>query len=205
VRLAINDPTRAGEQPFHDKGGVIHAVVNGEFYEHQRSKDELGDSYEFTSGSDCEIAIALYIKYGLHFLSKLRGEFSLSLYDSQKEVFIAARDRYGIKPLFWTIVDDHLLLASETKAFLPLGWRPKWDVRSIIEDGWLHDQRTIFKSVHKVSQVSRIVRAGLASASDCSIKKVRPGHYLICSSFDYMEEREYWDMDFPDKVSGENS
>jgi asparagine synthase (glutamine-hydrolysing) len=65
-------------------------------------------------------------------------------------LFIAARDRYGVKPLFWTIQDKRLLVASEAKAFLAFGWKPEWDVRSLIEDGWLHDERTIFKGVYKV-------------------------------------------------------
>jgi asparagine synthase (glutamine-hydrolysing) len=89
----------------------------------------------------------------VHFLSKLRGEFAFCLYDARRQtrqLFIAARDRYGVKPPFWTIQDKRLLVASEAKAFLALGWKPEWDVRSLIEDGWFHDERTIFKGVYKV-------------------------------------------------------
>jgi asparagine synthase (glutamine-hydrolysing) len=115
---------------------------------------ELADLYEFKSDSDSEIVVALYLRYGIHFLSKLRGEFALCLYDEKGQMLFAARDRYGIKPLFWTVGNNRLLLASEAKAFLPLGWKAKWDVRSIVEDGWLHDQRTLFKGVSKVSFVA---------------------------------------------------
>jgi asparagine synthase (glutamine-hydrolysing) len=79
------------------------------------------------------------------------------LWDENKKLFIAVRDRYGIKPLFWSIQDDgrgqggkRLLIAAEMKAFLPLGWKPEWDVRSLKDAGWGHDTRTLFKDVQKV-------------------------------------------------------
>jgi asparagine synthase (glutamine-hydrolysing) len=63
---------------------------------------------------------------------------------------IAARDRYGIKPLFWTVQDGRLLIAAEIKAFLPLGWKPEWDVKSLLDAGWNHDERTLFQGIAKV-------------------------------------------------------
>lgn len=151
VRLAINDLTPAGEQPFRNELGNIHAVVNGELYGHELLREGLAGSYQFKGNSDCEIVIALYLEYGLHFLSKLRGEFALCLYDERRQMFVAARDRFGIKPLFWTVVENRLLVASEAKAFLSLGWKPEWDVRSLVEDGWLHSGRTLFKGINKVN------------------------------------------------------
>jgi asparagine synthase (glutamine-hydrolysing) len=65
-------------------------------------------------------------------------------------MFIAARDSFGIKPLYWTVHNGRLLFSAEMKAFLPFGWDPEWDVKSLMEDGWIHDGRTIFKSVNKV-------------------------------------------------------
>ncbi len=151
VRLAITDLTPAGEQPFLNEQRNVHAVVNGELYGHELLREELAGSYQFKGNSDCEIVIALYLKYGLHFLSKLRGEFALCLYDERRQMFVAARDRFGIKPLFWTVSENRLLVASEAKAFLSLGWKPEWDVRSLVEDGWLHSGRTLFKGIHKVN------------------------------------------------------
>jgi asparagine synthase (glutamine-hydrolysing) len=182
--------------------------VNGELYESEKVRAELGGLYSFKGNSDCENVIALYLHYGIHFLSKLRGEFALCLYDARRQLFIAARDRYGVKPLFWTIQDKRLLVASEAKAFLPFGWKPEWDIRSLMEDGWLHDERTIFKGVNKVCCLPTyrrqkspicVVRVAGRLTSDAQIQ---PGHYLICSSFSHMAQREYWDLDFPDKVSG---
>ena len=113
-------------------------------------REALKEIYDFKGHSDCEVVIALYMKYGYDFLAKLRGEFAVCLYDSNSKVFLAARDRYGIKPLFWTTVDHHLLFCSEAKGFLPFGWKPKWDVRSLINDSWLHNEKTLFQGVRKV-------------------------------------------------------
>lgn len=82
------------------------------------------------------------------------------LWDEKQQLFVAVRDRYGIKPLFWTVQNGRLLVAAEQKAFLPLGWEPEWDVRALRDAGWNHDTRTLFKEVQKVSPFSR-VEAGI--------------------------------------------
>ena len=133
-----------------DLQGSVHVVVNGEFYGYEDLRAELSHSYSFHTASDSELLIALYKRDGLNCLSYLRGEFAFVLYDSQRQLLFAARDRFGVKPLFWTILEGRLLIASEAKAFLAYGWQPEWDVRSIVEDGWLHDERTLFRGVRKV-------------------------------------------------------
>jgi asparagine synthase (glutamine-hydrolysing) len=185
VRLSINDLSSDGAQPFHSPDRTIHAVVNGEFYDYDRIRKEIEDTtdYVFRSKSDSEIVIALYMHHGLNFVNHLRGEFSVVLFDENEQHLIALRDRFGIKPLFWTIQEDpetrerRLLIAAEMKAFLPIGWQPVWDVRSLIDAGWNHDERTIFKGV----------------------KKVRPGHYMLCTGVGNIEQRQYWDAEYPDK------
>ncbi|KAI4197332.1 MAG: hypothetical protein LQ350_006001 [Teloschistes chrysophthalmus] len=178
-RLAINGLGPGGDQPFTNSDGTIHAVVNGELYDHQRIRNDMVklSGFKFRGGSDSEIVVALYEYYGVSFLSKLRGEFALCIYDSKKQLFLAARDRSGVKPLFWTIHDGRLLLASEAKALLPFDWLPEWDVRSIIDLGWFTEERTIFKG----------------------LRKIRPGHYITCLSLDHISEGQYWDHDYPDK------
>ena len=152
-RLAINDLTPDGTQPLHSPSNHIHAVVNGEIYSHSPLRTSLQASgYVFKGHSDSELVLALYQLHGLSFLSHLRGEFALCLYDEQAELFIAARDRYGIKPLFWRIGDGgRVELAAEIKAFLGLGWEAEWDVAGIVDGGWGQDTRTLFKGVQKVS------------------------------------------------------
>ncbi|EUC46178.1 hypothetical protein COCMIDRAFT_36138 [Bipolaris oryzae ATCC 44560] len=177
-RLAIVDLNPEGEQPFHDAEGTVHAVVNGELYGYEEIREELSrEGYKFKSRSDSEIALALYKKHGMSFLEYLRGEFSLCLYDSLAKVVIAACDRYAIKPMYYTILDGKLLVASEMKAFLPFGWKPEWDVQSIKDVGWLCDGRTIFQGV----------------------SKILPGHYLVCRSFNTISQYKYWDVQFKDK------
>ena len=94
--------------------------------------------------------LALYEYYGISCLSKLNGEYALCIYDSRRQIIIAARDRSGVKPLFWTVKDGRLLIASEAKALLPLGWKPEWDVRSLRDGGWNTEERTIFRGLKKV-------------------------------------------------------
>ena len=107
--------------------------------------------YNFKGRSDCETVVALYQYYGLSFLSKLNGEYAICIYDANRKLFIAARDRSGVKPLYWAIVGRKLLVASEAKGFLPFAWKPEWDVSSLVDGGWNTDSRTIFKGVRKAS------------------------------------------------------
>lgn len=159
----------------------MHAVVNGELYDYKELKDELSQTigYQFSSNSDSEIVLALYQAYGPDFVNYLRGEFALCLYDETKKLFIAARDRYGIKPLSWTVQNENLLIGAEIKAFIPLDWQPEWDVKSILEAGWNFDDRTLLKDV----------------------RKVRPGYYITCDASGNIKHHQYWDMDHPDKTA----
>jgi hypothetical protein len=112
-RLAIVDLNPEAEQPFHDPEGDVHAVVNGELYGYNEIREQLiTKGYKFRSKCDSEIAIYLYKEYGLSFLSHLRGEFSLCLYDSKSQLFVAACDRYAIKPLYYTVHEGNLLVSK---------------------------------------------------------------------------------------------
>lgn len=151
--MKINDLSPSGNQPLHNDKQTIHAVVNGEIYDYDRLRLEMVAKldYKFGGTSDCELVLALYQCYGLAFLSHLRGEFSFCLYDSDRDIFIAARDRYGIKPLFWTVIDGEISVATEMKAFLPLGWKPEWAVAAIVSGSFQTGSGTIFKDVRSVS------------------------------------------------------
>jgi asparagine synthase (glutamine-hydrolysing) len=110
-RLAIVDLSPEAEQPFHDTEGEVHVVVNGELYGYDEIREQLSaKGYKFRSKCDSEIAVFLYKEHGLSFLSHIRGEFALCLYDSKAQLFIAACDRYAIKPLYYTIHKGNLLV-----------------------------------------------------------------------------------------------
>ncbi|KAI8948812.1 glutamine-hydrolyzing asparagine synthase [Xylaria longipes] len=181
-RLSINDLSPAGRQPLHSDDNQIHAVVNGEIYDYDRLRAECETvhNYVFQSDSDSELVLALYKIHGAPgFLTHLRGEFAFVIYDGRKEArrVIVARDRFGIKPLVYTRVGSKLLAASEAKAFIPLGWKPRWDVRAIADAGWMFDDRTLFRGV----------------------KKVLPGHYLDITEQDGVQQVKYWDAEYEDK------
>lgn len=182
-RLSINDLSSAGRQPLHSSDNRIHAVVNGEIYDYDRLRHECETRhhYPFQSDSDSELVLALYSIHGApDFLTHLRGEFAFVLYDARHGAarVIAARDRYGIKPLVYTRLGSKLLVASEAKAFLPLGWKPRWDVRAIADAGWMCDDRTLFRGV----------------------RKLLPGHYLDIAEQGDVRQVKYWDAEYEDKV-----
>lgn len=109
-------------------------------------------NYEFQGRSDCEVVVALYKYYGISFVSHLRGEFAICLYDEEREIFLAVRDRFGIKPLFWSVLGEgrELCVAAEMKALRPLGWRAEWNVGGIADGGVQIGAETVFKNVLKV-------------------------------------------------------
>lgn len=120
-RLAIMDPSSKGNQPFIAKDCIL--VCNGEIYNYLELKTALEKEYTFNSGSDCEVLIPLYKKYGIEILSKLiDAEFAMVIYDSKKQDIIAARDPLGIRPMFYgySKIDHKICFASEAKCLLPL-------------------------------------------------------------------------------------
>ena len=115
-RLSIVDP-QSGGQPLKSKDGNLILCVNGEIYNHREIRAELKDEYEFQTGSDCEVILALYQKKGIEFLEDLNGIFAFALYDAVQDTFLIARDPIGVIPLYMGYDDQgHLMVASELKA-----------------------------------------------------------------------------------------
>ncbi len=115
-RLAIVDPGSGG-QPLYSKDRKLILGVNGEIYNHREIRKRYEGCYEFTTGSDCEVILALYRDKGAQFLDDLNGIFAFCLYDEEQDRYLIARDHVGIIPLYqgW---DDfgHYYVASELKA-----------------------------------------------------------------------------------------
>lgn len=118
-RLAIVD-LAGGQQPILNESGDIKIVANGEIYNFHELQHELeGHGHRFRSrNSDIEVLVHAYEQWGEAFLNRLRGMFALAIWDGRTRTLIAARDRAGEKPLYWTEVPRGLLLASEVKALL---------------------------------------------------------------------------------------
>ncbi len=114
-RLSIVDPASGG-QPLKSPDGKLVLAVNGEIYNHQALREQLKGEYEFQTGSDCEVILALYQKKGIHFLEDLNGIFAFALYDTEKDVYLIARDPIGVIPLYYGYDNaGHLLVSSELK------------------------------------------------------------------------------------------
>lgn len=114
-RLSIVDPASGG-QPLKSPDGKLVLAVNGEIYNHQALREQLKGEYEFQTGSDCEVILALYRKKGIHFLEDLNGIFAFALYDTEKDVYLIARDPIGVIPLYYGYDNaGHLLVSSELK------------------------------------------------------------------------------------------
>ena len=144
----------------------IHSVVNGELYDYENIKSTLLSEHTFNCNSDSEIVTRLYVKYGTDFVRHLRGEFAIIIYDEPKNKLIVVRDRFGIKPVFYTYINGRLVIASEIKAFMGLGWKAEWDVTSLKEAGYFVDNRTVFKNVFKLAPASYMI----ANSSSMTIK-----------------------------------
>ena len=115
-RLSIVDP-QSGGQPLYSPNRKQVLAVNGEIYNHQNIRSRYVGNYEFQTGSDCEVILALYRDKGIHFLEELNGIFAFALYDEERDEFLIARDAIGVVPLYIGKDRDGLLyVASELKA-----------------------------------------------------------------------------------------
>jgi len=117
-RLAIVDPA-GGAQPLYSPSGSHALAVNGEIYNHKKLEKGLRESYDFQTGSDCEVILALYAERGADFLNDLNGIFAFVLYDAELDRYLIARDPIGVMPLYMgRDGEGHLFVASEMKALV---------------------------------------------------------------------------------------
>jgi asparagine synthase (glutamine-hydrolysing) len=160
-RLSIIDLSPAGRQPMSNRDGSLRIVFNGEIYNYLELRAELSD-YEYRSQTDTEVILAAYERWGAACLDRLIGMFAFLIWDEREQKMFAARDRFGVKPLYYHIsADRDLSLASEIKALLGAGIAAEPDEvswASYLTNG-LHDhsERTFWKN----------------------IRSLPPGHYLM--------------------------
>ncbi len=115
-RLSIVDP-QSGKQPLYSPDGRQVLAVNGEIYNHQAIRQATAADYEYQTGSDCEVILALYRAHGIHFLEQLSGIFAFALYDEERDEYLIARDPIGVIPLYiGHDADGKTYVASELKA-----------------------------------------------------------------------------------------
>jgi asparagine synthase (glutamine-hydrolysing) len=176
ARLSIID-LETGDQPIPNEDGTLRVVVNGELYDFERIRCELEkEGHTFRTRSDSEIALHLFEDRGSRALASLRGEFALAIWDERDGQLFAARDRFGIKPLYYTVYDGTFYLASEVKALAEAGVPLRWD-------------RDTLYDVHFVSHPpDRSLFAG--------IYQLPPASYLLTDG-EQVRVMPYWDWDYP--------
>lgn len=117
VRLSIID-LASGDQPMHSEDGRFTIIYNGEIYNYVELRAELGAD-SFRTASDTEVVLRAYQRWGNACLQRLRGMFAIAIWDNRERSLFLARDRFGIKPLYWAHTASGLYFASEIKALLP--------------------------------------------------------------------------------------
>ncbi|MBU1417943.1 MAG: asparagine synthase (glutamine-hydrolyzing) [Proteobacteria bacterium] len=183
-RLSIIDLSEQGRQPMFNEDGSLCLVFNGEIYNFQELRESLQQKgHTFSSHSDSEVILHAYEEYGMGVLEKLRGMFAFALYDLKEKTIFLARDRIGIKPLYYYHKDNKLVFASEIKA--------------ILED------KTIERKLSHQALYDYIgfefVPAPATMFQD--IYKIPAGHYLLCRE-GKIEVKQYWDLDFSANSAG---
>ena len=123
-RLSIIDLSSSANQPFCDPSGRYAIVFNGEVYNFREVRSEL-DSMPFHTDSDTEVVLNAFIRWGPQCLSRFKGMFAFAVWDEQQRELFLARDRFGVKPLYYHRGDGHIVFASEIRALLESGLVPR--------------------------------------------------------------------------------
>jgi asparagine synthase (glutamine-hydrolysing) len=200
-RLAILDVSPAGHQPMSDLTKNIWLVYNGETYNFGQLREELkAEGHRFRTETDTEVLLYAYIQWGIQCVERFNGMFAFALYDNFTKKLYLARDRYGIKPLYYAFINTKngertLLFASEVKSIIEYkDYQLDIDYQTLIEYFTFQNifsDRTLYKDV----------------------KLLSPGHYVeLClldadriEDYRSIERTQYWDFNFhePEKVKDE--
>jgi asparagine synthase (glutamine-hydrolysing) len=153
ARLSIID-IEGGHQPLSNENGTVHVTYNGEIYNYRQLRDELQKrGHNFRTASDTEVIVHGYEQYGEDFVTKLNGMFGIALWDSSKEILILARDRMGIKPLYYAARGSSILFGSEMKAILQAPIERKVNTRAlrcILNLSYIPGDQTLLDGINKL-------------------------------------------------------
>jgi asparagine synthase (glutamine-hydrolysing) len=180
-RLSIID-LDTGRQPIHNEDETIYVVFNGEIYNFPELKKELEEKgHRFYTKTDTEVLVHLYEDMGEQCLERLNGMFALAIWDGKRKKLFLARDRIGIKPLYYSYNSNGVAFASEPKALLQLPW---------VEGGLDPQGLNHYLSYDFIPAPYCIYK---------DIRKVPPGHQVVYENGDLRCE-PYWDLDLSDRV-----
>lgn len=172
-RLSVIDVS-GGSQPISNEDGTVHVVFNGEIYNHHALRDRLAPRHVLRSRADTEVLVHLYEEHGAAMVHHLRGMFAFAIWDDAASRLTVARDRLGIKPLYYWVTDDGVAFASELRSLLALEEFPReidsGAVQEYLALGYVPDPSCIFKGV----------------------RKLPPGHVLTWSAASGVQIQRYW-------------
>jgi len=182
-RLSIIDLSPAGHEPMSDSTGRVWLTFNGEIYNFKDLRRTLeGLGHRFRSETDAEVIIYAYLEWGADCLRRLNGMFAFAIWDSRDETLFLARDRLGIKPLYYANTPAGFAFSSEIKSMMAIpGFEREVDLAALDQFMtflWVPDPATLFKGVYKLP----------------------PAHYLIYKD-GRADVREYWDVHFHEDFS----
>ena len=163
-RLAVLDLV-TGDQPVTNESGTVHAVFNGEIYNYRELRAELAArGHRFRGTGDSEVIPRLYEEHGLAFLSRLNGMFAIALWDSELKRLLLARDRMGIKPLYYSLHGGNLWFASEVKCILAAGGSARaidpLGVDQLLTLEYTASPTTLFEDVRKLPPAGWLTFSG---------------------------------------------
>jgi len=179
-RLSIID-LATGQQPLSNEDGTVWIVFNGEIYNHADLRPQLESrGHVYRTRSDTETIVHLYEEYGHDCVQHLRGMFAFAIWDARRQTIFLARDRLGIKPLYYQLSAERLIFGSEIKAILA---HPAVDARfsravlpEYLAFGYLSGEETFYAGV----------------------RKLMPGHWMEADSHGQVEIERYWDLAITD-------
>ncbi|OGD32982.1 asparagine synthase (glutamine-hydrolyzing), partial [Candidatus Atribacteria bacterium RBG_16_35_8] len=186
ARLSIIDLSARGNQPMSGRDGKLWIVYNGEVYNFPEIKKELiAKGYRFNSNTDTEVVLKSYEEYGPACLEKFNGMFAFAIWDEEKRELFLARDRIGIKPLYYYLKDGKFIFGSEIKSILEADCvKKEINLQSLyyyLGYEFVPAPDTMFKNIHKLRQ----------------------GHYAIFKNGSLQIEK-YWDLEFQPKIFDED-
>jgi asparagine synthase (glutamine-hydrolysing) len=176
-RLSIIDISTSANQPFKDKLERYALVFNGEIYNYQEVKP-LIQGYNFKTTSDTEVILAAYIKWGKDCLQYLNGMFAFALWDKKNQTLFIARDRLGIKPLYYYLDNQRFIFSSEIRSILESGFVPRQ-----LDKKALHDF-LVFQSVYAPNTIIK------------NVFQLMPGEYAFITN-EGMKKDFYWKIETP--------
>jgi asparagine synthase (glutamine-hydrolysing) len=180
-RLSIIDTSSAGHQPFFSADKRFCLTYNGELYNYLELKKELETKgYKFQTNSDTEVLINAFAEWNVECLQRLNGMFAFAIWDEKEKTLTIARDRTGIKPLYYTKIGDTFLFASEIKAILASKL-----IKAEIDNEGLHQFLTFLWAVPPHTMFK-------------NIWQLPPAHFAVWKNNE-LKTQEYWDLDFSEE------